>query len=173
MSLMRGKLLAGALFAGALFAHGEQVEAQVPQPLAGGGFVRERVVKYELRTFKAHTFQQLRQESGARLYAIDNSLSASAISQQRLRSAEFGYCEVIKREVSAPIQTVKDALQDKHLSAHLFVHAEVISTHYQLNQSQHSVVEVEAEVSVVKDYLTTAEASAQSVIRLQQSSVSE
>ena len=64
MALIRGgRLFAGALFTGLLLGGSQEAPAiVVPQPLAGGGFVRERVVKYESRTFKAHTFQQLRQE---------------------------------------------------------------------------------------------------------------
>jgi len=160
MSLMRGKLLAGALFAGALFAHGEQVEAQVPQPLSGGGFVRE-YVKYEPRTLKAHTFQQLRQESGARLYAIDNALSASAISQQKLRSAELGYCET-ELATSPPEKLVAKPASLAKVEIVPSVEISTVSTHYQYKQASTAFAETEqiAEPHYVK--------SSESVIRLQQ-----
>src|SRR3990167_506975 len=122
------------------------------------------VVKYESRTFKAHTYQQLRQESGARLYAIGNSLSLFANSEQRLRSAGFGYCDT--ELAIKPVTTQKSSLYVTEKSSD---EISSVSTHYQLRQA--STAFIETEQVVEPRYVKSV--SAESVIRLQQSSVSE
>lgn len=178
MALLRGgKLFAGALFSGLLLGGSQEAPAVIEQP--SGGVVRERVIKYELRTLKGHTYQQLTQESGSRLYAIDSSLSLFANSEQKLRTAELGIlatstpilenanvAELAEHGLPASIQPVITDLQVKHIPVSLFAQSELVSIHYQFKQSQHSIVE---SAEVIEPRYVKSE----SVSQLLQSSVSD